>query len=816
MDAHLFNQLLMFSAEAIVTALLILGLFWLRTRFGLSLLFVTLGVFQPLQVLLASSIYVEVLPGVAVSPGSIILFTASLFAVLLVYIREGVIETRKVIYGIMVANLTMTLLLVLFGAQLTLPDTFNFLSLSPAIFNQGARVMLTGSIVLFADVLLVIIVYEWMRRLIPKIPFLRIYMTMVVVLVFDSLGFATGAFLGQPLFKSVLLAGSLGKTVMALYYAAALSLYLRFIEPEQVSLKNAEPVPDIFYALTYREKYEIERQRVEAERLASEERAKALLESIPDLIFKFNRQGEFLDYQAAVDDLLYVSPEEFIGKKVDAVLPPEIAETTLNKIQQVLERGEIQVFEYMLPMGEDERIFEARYIPSGVDEVIAISRDITARKRAEETLRESEANLKSLIDNREDYIWALDRNYDYIVFNNIYAQFYLALYKNELKKGMNAVETLTSEEYEFWIPKYESVFAGENITFELSYPLNGQLHYFRVSLNPIYAGDTIVGVSAINSDITERKQAEQALRESEEKFRSILDSITEPVFVHDALTGAILDVNQSMVRKFGYTREEARKIDVETISSGEPGFTQQDAMRWMEKALRGEPQIFEWRSKTKSGELFWSEVNMRLALIGADQRIIVSVRDITERKQAEEKLHKLNARLINVFETMGDAFVSLDEHWVYTYVNERAGQIFGRTPQSLIGKHIWTEFPEGVGQPFYKAYYQAVETQQPITIEEFYPPYNRWFENRIYPSSDGLAIFFTDITDFKASEKALQEAHARLEERVRERTDELQRVVNLMAGREIRMKELRDVIKQLRAQLSEAGLKPVADDSLKE
>ena len=88
-------------------------------------------------------------------------------------------------------------------------------------------------------------------------------------------------------------------------------------------------------------------------------------------------------------------------------------------------------------------------------------------------------------------------------------------------------------------------------------------------------------------------------------------------------------------------------------------------------------------------------------------------------------------------------------------MNEKAAQTFGRTPEQMIGKHIWTEFPEGIGQPFYQAYYKAVETQQPIYLEEYYPPYDRWFENRIFPSKDGLSIFFSDITDRKKAEQAV-------------------------------------------------------------
>ncbi len=107
-------------------------------------------------------------------------------------------------------------------------------------------------------------------------------------------------------------------------------------------------------------------------------------------------------------------------------------------------------------------------------------------------------------------------------------------------------------------------------------------------------------------------------------------------------------------------------------------------------------------------------------------------------------------------ERVSDAFVALDKNWCYTFMNQKAGEIFQRDPASMIGKHIWTEFPEGKGQPFYKAYYQAMEEQRYIYLEEYYPPYDLWFENHIYPSSDGLSIYFRDITESKKAQRKLE------------------------------------------------------------
>jgi len=119
--------------------------------------------------------------------------------------------------------------------------------------------------------------------------------------------------------------------------------------------------------------------------------------------------------------------------------------------------------------------------------------------------------------------------------------------------------------------------------------------------------------------------------------------------------------------------------------------------------------------------------------------------------------------MASILERISDAFVAFDAQMNYIYVNERGGELLGRKPEDLIGKNYWKEYPEAKDTPFADAYVRALETQTPIQFENYYAPWDRWFENRIYPSKDGLAIFFTEITERKRAEIQLHASEERLE-----------------------------------------------------
>lgn len=114
--------------------------------------------------------------------------------------------------------------------------------------------------------------------------------------------------------------------------------------------------------------------------------------------------------------------------------------------------------------------------------------------------------------------------------------------------------------------------------------------------------------------------------------------------------------------------------------------------------------------------------------------------------------------LREIFDRLTDGFIALDRNFCYTYLNKKTGELVRRDPASLIGKNVWEEFPEAVGTATYEAFNRAMKEQQYVSNTEYFPKYDLWQENHIYPSPNGLSVFIRDISDKKKAEKGINEA----------------------------------------------------------
>lgn len=159
------------------------------------------------------------------------------------------------------------------------------------------------------------------------------------------------------------------------------------------------------------------------------------------------------------------------------------------------------------------------------------------------------------------------------------------------------------------------------------------------------------------------------------------------------------------------------------------------------------------------GDGKWYEINTYPSQGG----VSAYFKKIDERKHAAEELEKAYQEKINILESIGDAFFYVNKDWVVTYLNKETEKVLHRKRDTLIGKNLWDEYPDAIETDFYRQYHKAMETQENLTFEEFYPALNVWLEVTVYPSTTGLSVYFRDITLRKESNIRLLQSNERFE-----------------------------------------------------
>lgn len=144
--------------------------------------------------------------------------------------------------------------------------------------------------------------------------------------------------------------------------------------------------------------------------------------------------------------------------------------------------------------------------------------------------------------------------------------------------------------------------------------------------------------------------------------------------------------------------------------------------------------------------------------------------DITEKKNAEIAVQKSNELLKNAYdertkilESIGDAFIAVDKNWMVTYWNKEAEKILGRKREEMVGENLWEVYTDATDSIFFRKYLKAMDTGEDVDFEEYYPLLEKWFEVSVYPSQEGLSVYFKDITLRKEADLRLTRANERFE-----------------------------------------------------
>jgi PAS domain S-box-containing protein len=198
--------------------------------------------------------------------------------------------------------------------------------------------------------------------------------------------------------------------------------------------------------------------------------------------------------------------------------------------------------------------------------------------------------------------------------------------------------------------------------------------------------DTDIGALVSNfRDITDRRNTEELLQQEEFKFRELFEKANDVIYVHEAETGRVLQVNQRAVEITGFSKEELLTMSMEEQITDHPNYSAEKAIGYIQKAAMGEPQCFEWLGKLKGGNTSWFEVNLKRATIAGKECILAFFHEINERKKTEEKVAE-QAALLDI--TM-DAIMVRDMDKNILFWNKGAEELYGHKKEDVIGKNVF-------------------------------------------------------------------------------------------------------------------------------
>lgn len=401
--------------QCVLTSGVLLFLFRLRSVMGIGLLFAALGVFQYMQVFLANTLYYEVYPGIVISPGSSVLFSVNLFMVLLIYIREDAKILRTLIYALVAANLILSLLQYTFGYHIESALIINPYNLPADLFIINARVLFVGTALLFIDAILVVLLFEYISKISSSL-FFRIFATMAIVLMFDSVVFSIGGFAGTEQFKGILISGLVSKLIATILYTIIFTAYLHLFE-KRVSTDRSATFKDVFYLLTYRQKFERALLEKEQQQLAANQALKESKEflqnainSVHDGISVLSIDGEHVSVNPALCKMTGFSQDELVGSGPPHLYWPEEELPNIGKAFEKTKAGYAGNHELVFKRKNGER-FPVIVSPSPIKDekgniinFIATLKDISSRKKTELALLESENRFRALYEHSPDLL----------------------------------------------------------------------------------------------------------------------------------------------------------------------------------------------------------------------------------------------------------------------------------------------------------------------------------------------------------------------------------------------------------------------------
>jgi PAS domain S-box-containing protein len=370
------------------------------------------------------------------------------------------------------------------------------------------------------------------------------------------------------------------------------------------------------------------------------------LEHIAECYFRLDLECRFLEVNRIAEETIFKRPaSDLLGKNYEEEYPQVIdSEFQMQCRLAVAEMHEARFEAQIEPTG---KWFECYVfpdcsggfaIPPVSDHLDVYLRDIHDRKQAQEALRKSEHKYRLLIETMDEGFATVDEDYVFTYINLRFTQ--MLRYSQDEILGHGILEFLDKANWALMQDQMTQWRKGAYGHYELSWVAkDGQAVHTIISPRPIVDDDgRFIGSFATVTEITDRKRFEDALRESEHKYRELFHNANDAIFVlevmEDGLDGHFMDINEIACRRLGYSREQLlnmgpKDIDDPEASKNRPAIVQD--------ILQNGSSTFEMVQLSRSGARIPVEISSHLFTLEGKRVILSIARDITERIRAEEE-----------------------------------------------------------------------------------------------------------------------------------------------------------------------------------
>lgn len=403
-----------------------------------------------------------------------------------------------------------------------------------------------------------------------------------------------------------------------------------------------------------------DRKRAEYELRRLTDELEATVRAFPDIHFRLTSDGTIIGYKADTEDELYLPPREFLGKRMQDVLPPDVGELFEKALNELRSTHSLVSIEYALAVQGRDEDYEARLVPMPGDEALVIVRQITQRKMAEEALRMSEERYRLLFESNPHPMWVYSlKTLRFLAVNNAAVVHYG--YSRREFLSMTIKDIRPPEDVPALLQHIVHMTDGMGLSGIWRHQKkDGSIIDVEITSHTLdFDGEQAKLVLA--NDVTERKVAADALTASESKYRELVEDLTDWVWEID-LNGVITYASPAVEAMLGYKPEEVIGYNAMDFVIEEERDSCSTLLREATQEARGYSAVLH-RNRHKDGSIRYVETTGSPVLDSRGR--LVSYRgvdrDVTERANAEEEKRRFYKTAILAFTGGKLEIVSPDE-----------------------------------------------------------------------------------------------------------------------------------------------------------